>query len=71
MTAAHCICRNGDKSGIECKTKIMEGKRTSIPDYDVSTMIMILVGVNNMKITEAIKNQDMVYHAAEVEQVLD
>ena len=49
----------------------MEGKRTSIPDYDVSTMIMILVGVNNMKITEAIKNQDMVYHAAEVEQVLD
>ena len=77
MTAAHCICSNGevdlngDKLGIECKTKIIEGKWTSHPDYDFSTMITILVGVNNMNITEAMEIQDMVYHPAEVEQVPD
>ena len=47
----------------------MEGKPTMQPDYDVSTMITIVVGVNNMKLTEAIKNEDSVYHPAEVEHV--
>ena len=70
LTAAHCFCRNGqDETGIECKTMSMEGKPTMQPDYDVSTMITIVVGVNNMKLTEAIKNEDSVYHPAEVEHV--
>ena len=69
LTAAHCFCRNGDESGINCKTVKKEGKPTSQPSYDVSTMINIVIGVNNMKLTEAVKNQESVYQASEVEQV--
>lgn len=46
-----------------------EGKPTSQPAYDVSAAVNIVIGVNNMKVTEAVKNPDLVYQAAEVEQV--
>ena len=69
MTAAHCFCRNGDGSGITCKTVQREGKPTSQPDYDVSSVVNIVVGVNNMKITEAMKDRNSVHTPTEVEQV--
>ena len=69
LTAAHCFCRNGDESGVECKTVKKEGKPTSQPNYPVGRYINIVVGVNNMKLTDAVKNGDSVYQAAEVEQV--
>ena len=46
-----------------------EGKPTSQPAYDVSEMVNIVIGVNNMKLTEAVKNPKSVYQPAEVEHV--
>ena len=69
MSAAHCFCRDGDGSGVECKTVRKEGKRTSQPAYPVGRYINVVVGVNNLKLTEAVKNRDSIYQAAEVEQV--
>ena len=69
MTAAHCFCRDEEESVINCKTVKREGKLTSQPAYDVSRMINIVIGINNMKVTEAVRNQGSVYRPAEVEQV--
>ena len=54
LSAAHCFCRDGDNSGVECKTVKKEGKRTSQPVYPVGRFVNVVVGVNNLKITEAV-----------------
>ena len=48
-------------------TVIKEGKRTSQPVYPVGRFVTVVVGVNNLKITEAAKNWNSIYQAAEVE----
>ncbi len=66
MSAAHCFCRDGH-NGIKCRRKKIEGKWTHAIDYDPSTKVKIVAGVNNERLSVKERDPGAIYWGAKVE----